>query len=124
MNKKRLLIVALGIIAAILAMFLILSLSLSDSDVNGLTGTLGIFKLSFSNETGVKITNDPLQYMIRSGSSGKNSLELFLMDITDGNYGIDSFYTGTAVIEEIPYKYRCRSFTNMYWIVTFEPDEN
>ena len=119
MNKKRLIYVILGVIAAILAMVILLSLSLSDKNINGITGVLGAARLVFNDENGVKLTNEPLQYMIKGGNEDENAnLEALLDSITE-SYNMRSFFAGRVEINGLTYTYSCRSFTNMFWIVTF-----
>ena len=120
MNKKRFRNVVLGITGAVLAMFLILSLSLSDSNINGLRGTLGIVRLVFSDSSGVKLTDNPRQYLVQRNlrDSNINVFARFLDEHTD-YFSLDPDYTGEATINGTRYRFGYRSFTNMYWIITF-----
>ena len=108
--------VIIGVTAAVVAMFFILAMSLSDENLSGVTGTVGIVRLVFSDEEGVCLTDEPLQYIIR-GEDTQRLIE-FLKAETDNYYIMDS-YSGEATIKGVYYKYSIRSFTNMFLIVTF-----
>ncbi len=119
MNKKRVVIVIAGFAAALLTMFIIFGFCLSDGNISGFNGMTGAVRLAFSKESGVKLTQEPLQFLIRRDNKEEKELHDFLEGYTDSYKSDPDTWNGTAVIDGENYAYSCRAFTKVYMIIMF-----
>ena len=112
---KRISIAVLCVVIVPVLLFSAYCIYLSDGGINGFVGMAGIIRLNMREDSYTKLTDEPIQVLIRRGEND-NQLEVFLTQYFDS---VDNFYYhGSGELDGIKYKYETRAFTGNYDIIT------
>ena len=119
MIRKRIIILSISIFILFALVFSASSLMLSDSNINGFVGVWGIVRLNAGAKPYVKLTDEPLQYIVRNSEFEETFPESYFEKWeTDG-----LIYGGKGIKDGHEYSYRRRAFSSKYCIVTIEKIE-
>lgn len=126
MSKKKLLVLVFSALFIFAILFCRASLSLSDHDINGVDGTFGIVRLTFSSNNNVKISDNSTQYLITHYSDTQKDDENIFNFIRKYADSFDGTYpnAGKFIKDGKEYSFGRRAFTHYFWIVTIEEDVN